>query len=121
METREKIEFIRQKAIEANPSIKDWEFGAIVMFGLKKRRIVDFLGVGEDGKRAFLLERYKNTLFTEDELEIIGREIRLADIILCLEDLVMSISYRHYYKGGLQFEKGGKLLGVGSPINARGN
>ena len=91
MTKQEKIEFIKQKCVEANPSIMDLVFGCWVLYGGQPDmpyRITqvqkDSIGidphvdiVSEDGQ--------SDELVTIDILEILGRDIRLADIVYALE------------------------------------
>lgn len=86
MNKEQKIQFIREKCIEANPSIKDLVFGCDVIVkgiandnpGCEYDIVVDDrikegrIGLGYFGEVPI------------SELEIIGREIRLADVLLAM-------------------------------------
>lgn len=83
---KEQIEFIRQKAIEANPDIKKLKFGCVVENKGKKylifREYMDGYFLATDGKHSELHVSKLNNQHTETE--ILGRDIRLADIIQAL-------------------------------------
>lgn len=84
-DTREgMIALIREKCIEANPSILDLKFGCVFTYGRK-------------GKKGTFIRRNTRDMVefkTEDEghsfcgnddiIEIIGRPIRLADVLLAI-------------------------------------
>lgn len=90
MTHQEKLAFIRAKCIEANPEIVELKFGCLV-------RCMDYVGMEDTRRYAGVIWDRENDcyvqkvidskeqLFTMDfRHEIIGRPIRLADIILLL-------------------------------------
>jgi len=86
MTKQEKLKQIRQKCIEANPSILDLEMGCEVFvsgYPGRHRYIATQLGIPK-----YLVE-FSNEISIEDfsdyHVEIIGREIRLADLLLALQ------------------------------------
>lgn len=105
MTPTQQLEYIRSKCIEANQSIKDLVFGCIVEYKpLRALRIPDRYGVyvGEgrgkdsvniwfDGADSGSQKPY--TVFLKiNHIEIIGRHIRLADVLLAIEKADMSES-----------------------------
>lgn len=84
---KEKIEAIRQKCIEANPSILDLVFGCEIDIGG-----VNWVLLKKDGEMRIIYLLRRDTCFiwqiTETELELlrlvknIGRPIRLADVLV---------------------------------------
>lgn len=98
MTTQEKIDFIRSKCIEANPSILDLVFGCEFAF-------VDELDSEEQGKPkqrdvvvsiASGVDSYQNPFThiigvsneydfsSKEEIEILGRDIRLPDVLMAI-------------------------------------
>lgn len=65
-----KLQFIREKCIEANPEIVELEFGCEV----KEK---------DSGEQFFIADRDDMDLMP-DAYEIIGRPIRLADVLLAI-------------------------------------
>ncbi len=85
MTTKEKLEAIRQACIKANPEIVELKFGCLISgFGHHRSPVVCL----DKDYTAFL---HAPTLITNDKTknvqanyEIIGRPIRLADVLLAL-------------------------------------
>ncbi len=113
MTTKEQIEFIRQKCIEANPEIMELKFGCRLKDKVdgEEYLFVDWhfntcptvLPVEAIGKNPFEDEcAWQDTIFSmgsvtnekikhplgnnESTYEIIGRPIRLADVLILLQD-----------------------------------
>lgn len=85
----EKIEYIRQKCIEANPSIKDLVFGCHFMgrsaFGDPYDTHLVFENWKEKRNTIRCLGPLGNQCVWDiGNIEIIGREIRLADVLLAI-------------------------------------
>lgn len=91
---KEQIEFIREKCIEANPSIKDLVFGCRFLFrGNNNGCIV--LSNDEWKRLHFIISlpllepKYdslnRKDLLEDDALDIIGRDIRLTDVLLAVK------------------------------------
>lgn len=85
MSTQGQIKFIREKCIEANPDIKKLEFGCQIIVMNDVRRYVVSLEPQSKYNLVFIggSVNGRNT-FTEDEYIVIGRDIRLADVLLSL-------------------------------------
>lgn len=98
------IEFIRQKCIEVNPEIVELKFGCFINdkytmllrcggdFGNEIMQIVDtrtgeaggyFASYIDDGNGDSRLETVEDWI-KNGEIEIIGRDIRLADVLLAI-------------------------------------
>lgn len=100
MTRTEQLDLIRQKAIEANPDILDLKFGCEIERPDHARhyRVIEDIGWGNNQKRVWVnsvpfgamdmpFERAKNALLNGDEeWKIIGRPIRLADVLLALNN-----------------------------------
>lgn len=97
MTTQEKIKAIRKEVIKANPSILDLVFGCEVILlneeYSKQPRVLKVLDKREIKGRDTIVEIYERShngiglVFYEDKgnLKIIGRPIRLADVLLALQ------------------------------------
>lgn len=84
MTTQEKKEFIRLQCIKVNPSILDLVFGCEVKIdGFLSNTIVYVYPPAPDGEKCVRLA--DNSQFAVVDLEIIGREISLADILLAID------------------------------------
>lgn len=85
MTTQEQIQFIRQKAIEANPEILKLEFGCAFRLHNKKfyvaRYLEDVETLVDENNIHWTLTQLKQLQFAE----IIGRDIRLADVLFTIE------------------------------------
>ena len=85
------LEYIIEKAVEANPSIKELTFGCeILNKHLNQRLLVTHLSSKGDCINCFYLGESNTTwiwkkYLTEETFEIIGREVRLADILLAIQ------------------------------------
>jgi hypothetical protein len=88
METLEKYNYIKQKCVEANGSILDLKFGCKVL------TLPMYAGISEDEEfectvrrtidERILVDERANTISIYSITKILGREIRLADILLAL-------------------------------------
>lgn len=86
MTTPEKIEFIRSKAIEANPSIKDLVFGCEVKVTNDIGYYIgEFLNANYVQFPKYSVPQCLNKKDIEIQ-EIIGRQIRLADVLLAINN-----------------------------------
>ncbi len=92
----QQIEVIRQKCIEANPEIMELKFGCKIQDMVMDEMIegedlFTFIGVSEDS-RDFLLwnnmsgetVKYAQELVRGSDMFILGRPIRLADVLLTM-------------------------------------
>lgn len=83
METKQ-IEHIRSKCIEANPSIKDLVFGCDISIYGKYFRIIrayeDIKSYDLENNTRYTIEMLTKTIY----IQILGREIRLTDVLLAL-------------------------------------
>lgn len=89
MTEEQQIEFIRQKCIEANPSIKDLVFGCRIYFPAFPNVWHKVLGASGGSIHYFAYDKYDSHC-NESQVEIIGRPIRLADVLL---------AYKKYREG----------------------
>lgn len=89
--TEQKREAIRAKCIELNPEILELKPGCMVQYGDYKDRQRVVAVTGDDGVWSSMqvsFHRFKDcpaeiiTLFPQDEIEVIGRPVRLADVLL---------------------------------------
>lgn len=93
---KQKIEFIRLKCIEVNPSIKDLVFGCELrakMWNKKaklqwKKGVLIENGSERTNPTAFPYIKFdKGTDYGYHEIEIIGRPIRLSDIFVAMKSM----------------------------------
>lgn len=90
MTHQDKIAFIRQKAIEANPEIVELKFGCEVVLDKNKKSIA--LSEDLQGRMHFFsihhpvseLQAIGLELIKNGEIKIIGRPVRLADVLLAI-------------------------------------
>lgn len=82
---QEKINKIRQYCIEANSSIKDLVFGCIIRDMETDRELI-FLGLDDDQRiRACCpVDQYSTTWIGDECCAIIGRSIRLTDVLMVI-------------------------------------
>lgn len=82
MEKEQEINIIRQKCIEANPEIVELKFGCEIKSKRWSKNAI-FLRMVRGGRYAYIRPDHMELkeAWSED-IEIIGRPIRLADIIL---------------------------------------
>lgn len=86
MTTQEKIEDIRQKCIEANPEIMELKFGCRVQNN--RRGDMGYILAQEFNSNVYYNEDTKQVLVRDFEPdEIIGRPIRLADVLLAAREV----------------------------------
>lgn len=84
---QEKIDFIRAKCIEANPDILKLEFGCWIK---NKKTGSKWIYLGTDGEVVGIFDLDRELMAQPDwsdfqeEFKIIGRPIRLADILLAI-------------------------------------
>jgi hypothetical protein len=127
MSKQEKIEYIREKAIEANPDIKKLEFGCEVKYRNQEETYrfimenplvcmqcvcttgVHIEGLSDKSPQSFCKHRF------EEWFEIIGRPIRLADVLLALKES------EHRTEVGLNFNLDGAYLYYDDFENASGS
>lgn len=97
MRREELLALIRQKCIEANPEIIELKFGCVVKLPIKSnfsnvvaKKFGSIFWKYDDNKFRFVGERgwLDVNLFQEhrDKFQIIGRPIRLADVLLAIDD-----------------------------------
>lgn len=78
----EQIEFIRQKCIEANPSIKDLVFGCEIKFPGDNSRLYVQRDVGDGYFNVYdVTDNNTWIVMPGENYKIIGRRIRLADVV----------------------------------------
>lgn len=94
----EEIKFIRQKCIEANPSILDLVFGCEVKHEPSNYMGIDYRGTYLHEARGYEMhliyfpgseegsQRAYSTTINIDDFKIIGREIHLADVLLAINN-----------------------------------
>lgn len=93
MTTQEKINLIREKCIAANPAIMELGFGCEVRQGKKVDQIWR-MTPGTSFPRGYSLVHFTGAFFPDRKdavsksFEILGRPIRLADVLLVLKDKV---------------------------------
>lgn len=98
MTPTQQLEYIRSKCIESNPSIVDLVFGCIVEYKpLRALRIPDRYGVyvgegrGKDSVNIWFdgadsgSQKPYTVFLKRNHIEIIGRPIRLADVLLAIK------------------------------------
>lgn len=85
----EKLQFIREKCTAANPEILRLKFGCFVVAKGELRMITQeciggfkALTIIED--EGDMVYAYPETFYQKDEMRIVGRPIRLADVLLAL-------------------------------------
>lgn len=107
MET--KLQHIREKCIEANPSIKDLVFGCkvvhessddmiyTVISSFKPTMQVQQYEIHREREQAEIITQF----YMDNHMSIIGREIRLADVLLAIpkRDLIVEVSAYFFYFG----------------------
>ncbi len=109
---------LKKAIIKAVPSIMELKFGCEILLndedgGAIKTRIIRKV---EDREIICdFLPAHNHKI--KDIKKILGRPITLADVILALEKYNSelkspTLSFRHYYKNGLQIESEGRLLAV---------
>ena len=77
------LKTIREACIKSNPSILNLEFGCEVIFNTRKLFITGH--ALSDEKQVLIGDKFESKYFVKkSDLEIIGRPIRLADIVLAL-------------------------------------
>lgn len=83
MPTREeKLKTIRDACVAINQDIMRLDIGCnVLIFGAKKRKVCDVKNYTDKGVY-IVVDRYGNTEFSPNEYEILGRDIRLADVLL---------------------------------------
>jgi len=91
---RQKIKFIRKKCIEVNPEIAELKIGCKVLWKTMDEEFIFINDIDEQCKKPKYYYLYSEegkyfTLYKWDnkEWEIIGRPIRLADIIYMLKEV----------------------------------
>lgn len=87
MEHQDKIALIRQKAIKANPEIVELKFGCKVLLNIRKwesQLITNEIGWRGNDKTQFQGQDIE--FWNDDIREIIGRPVRLADVLLAIEE-----------------------------------
>lgn len=100
MNKEQQIEFIRERCIESNPSIKDLVFGCRIITSSNSEMIITgtrhlgFWVVSFDG------QIMTDTWVYERSIEkIIGRPIRLADVLLAIKAAPKGYYYRIWPDG----------------------
>ena len=97
--TTEKYEQLRQKIIEANPEIMELKFGCEVVPEIDTNEIMKVfkIGTGLFGTKVWVTcKDTMDTVYLPEELKIIGRSIRLADVLLALQKLADDDENRHW-------------------------
>lgn len=91
---KEQIEFIRAKCIEANPSIKDLVNGCFIKVSWiddSEPELIEWTdrtGMRENGLNSIIEDNVSGEI-----VEILGRDIRLADVLLAIKDRVVKTDY----------------------------
>ncbi len=81
-----KIETIREACIKANPSIKDLVFGCVVVNEVgEQERVLWSIDSWKKGGKDVQLDGTAVHIHESELKEIIGRPIRLADVLLAIE------------------------------------
>lgn len=87
MTKQEQINFIKQKSVEANPDIKKLEFGCSINRPYNMYRYGGII-IGEDnGSYYVMYDSISQEIITMHDIqddEILGRDIRLADILYAI-------------------------------------
>ena len=104
----EKLELIRKKCIETNPSILDLEFGCEVM--LRNSSIVNvicsiskneegeeyvFTTYGATADKVYLRKKFEHDNYIK---KVIGRQITLADVLMAIERKYHTDSFWSYFE-----------------------
>lgn len=104
MTTQEQIEFIRQKCIEANPEIMELKFGC----GVKWRdEEFTFISGGMAGQYTLFNKRCHAVFASPSECEILGRDIRLADVLLAISKNKKNWHSQEWGVVGVELAEGG--------------
>ncbi|KKL61319.1 hypothetical protein LCGC14_2196490 [marine sediment metagenome] len=83
MQTKDKVEFIRQQAIKANPEIVELKFGCEVIIKDGKNGKIIY---ESDTGTLVIAGRELPITFKGSVTEIIGRPIRLADVLYAIKE-----------------------------------
>lgn len=89
MTYQQKLEAVRQKCLEVNPEIVELEFGCHVKtapmgIGAPENEYCIFTIVGQDINGKYRLLERRNHISKSSFQEIIGRPIRLTDVLLAI-------------------------------------
>lgn len=106
------LEKIREACVKANPEIIELKFGCEVDYYGERTMAVSNEADYEQGKYIFVSPEVKgnNMVFLDDKnIKIIGRPIRLADVLLVLKECInisFSAEYSEFFEGDINTRTG---------------